>query len=96
MQFPSQLRKIHAWGKLKEALLLGNGKGNAIPLQAWTGAWGSSRLRLAEFIDSRHMKVVRIVSLQYRPALPPEYILGIHFCYRTRTQGHSAPSELCQ
>ena len=32
MQFPSQSRKIHAWGKLKQALLLGNGNGKAIPL----------------------------------------------------------------
>jgi len=42
------------------------------------------------------MKVVRNVSLKYRPALPPEYILGIHFCYTTRPQGHSAPEGLCQ
>jgi len=80
MQFPSQSRKRHAWGKLKQALLLGNGegKGKAIPLQACTGAWGSSRLKVAEFIDNRHMKVVRNVSLKYRPALPPEDILSIH------------------
>ena len=78
MQFPSQSRKTHAWGKLKQAFLLGNGKGKGIPLQAWAGAWGSSRFRLAEFIDNRHRKVVRHVSLKYRPALPPEDILGIH------------------
>jgi hypothetical protein len=100
MHFPSQSRKTHAWGKLKQALPLrngkGKGKGKAIPLQAWTGAWGSSRLRLTEFIDNRHMKVARNVSLKYRPSLPSKDILGINFYYRTRPQGHSAPEGLCQ
>jgi hypothetical protein len=53
-------------------------------------------LRLAEFIDNWHMKVVRIVSLKYRPALPPEDILSINFCYRTRPHGHRVPEGLCQ
>jgi hypothetical protein len=30
----------------------------AAPLQAWTGPEGSRRLRLPEFLDSRHIKVV--------------------------------------
>ena len=34
-------------------------KGKAIPLQAWTGPEVSRRLRLPDFQDNRHMKVVR-------------------------------------
>jgi hypothetical protein len=57
--------------------------------------WGP-RLMLPEFIDNRHMKMVRFVSLKYRPPLPPEDILGIHFCYRlmSRPQGQSAPEGM--
>jgi hypothetical protein len=36
---------------------------SAIPLQAWTGPWGSRRLRLPKFLDNRHMKVVRLSAL---------------------------------
>jgi hypothetical protein len=32
----------------------------AFPLQAWTGPWSSRWLRLPEFLDNRHMKVVRL------------------------------------
>ena len=38
-------------------------KDKAVPLQSWTGSEGSSRLRLPEFLDSRHMKVVRLSAL---------------------------------
>jgi len=37
-------------------------KGKAISLQALTGRYGSGKLRLPEFPDSRHMEVVRIIS----------------------------------
>jgi hypothetical protein len=40
------------------------GKGKAFPLQAWTGPWGSRRLRLPEFVDNQHMKVVRLSALR--------------------------------
>jgi len=33
---------------------------NAIPVQAWTGPLGSRRLRLLEFLDNWHMKVVML------------------------------------
>ena len=39
-------------------------KGKAIPLQAWTGPEGSSRLRLPRFRDNRHTKVVRLSALR--------------------------------
>jgi hypothetical protein len=35
----------------------------SIPLQAWTGPLGSSRLRLPEFLDNWQMKVVRFSAL---------------------------------
>ena len=41
----------------------GKGKGNAFPLQAWTSPYDSRRLRLPEFLDSRHMKVERLSAL---------------------------------
>jgi hypothetical protein len=34
------------------------GKGRGAPLQAWTGPWDYRRLRLPEFLNSRHSKVV--------------------------------------
>jgi len=37
-----------------------NIKKKTIPLQAWPGLSGSRRLRLPEFLDSMHMKVVRL------------------------------------
>jgi hypothetical protein len=33
------------------------GKAQAIPLQAWTGPYGSRMLRFLEFVESRNMKV---------------------------------------
>jgi hypothetical protein len=38
-------------------------KGKANPLQAWTDPEGSRRLRLPDFKDIRHMKVVRLLAL---------------------------------
>ena len=35
-----------------------------IPLQAWTGPYGSRRLRFLEFLDNRHMKVARLSALR--------------------------------
>jgi hypothetical protein len=39
------------------------GKGKAFPLKTRTSPWGSRRLRLLEFLDNRHMKVVRLSAL---------------------------------
>jgi hypothetical protein len=39
-------------------------KGNAISVQAWTGPKRSKKLSLPEFLDSRHMKVVRLSALR--------------------------------
>jgi len=36
----------------------------ATPLQGWIDPKGSRRLRLPEFLDNRHMKVVRLSALR--------------------------------
>jgi hypothetical protein len=39
-------------------------KGKAFPLQAWTGPWGFQEFEAPEFLDNRHMKVVRLSALR--------------------------------
>ena len=39
------------------------GKGKAVYIQAWTGPQGLRKLRLPQFLDSVHMKVVRLSAL---------------------------------
>jgi len=51
------------------------GKGTAIPLQAWRGPEGSRRLRLPDFNEGG-----KVVSLTHQPPLPPGNIPGTHFC----------------
>ena len=59
-------------------LTVANGKGKAVPLQAWSGAEGSRKLRFPDF-----MKMVpdggKFVSLTQRPPLPPGNTPGTHF-----------------
>jgi hypothetical protein len=40
------------------------GKGKAFPLQAWTGPWEFQEIEAPEFLDNRHMKVVRLSALR--------------------------------
>ena len=59
------------------------------------GPDGSKRLRFPAFIDSRHVKVVRL-SAQHtgRPYLPAD-TPGTHFCKRlSRPQSHSAVGRI--
>jgi len=58
----------------------GKGKGNAFPLQAWTGPYDSRRLRLPEFLDSRHMKVEILSALSTGRLYPPGDKRGTHLC----------------
>jgi hypothetical protein len=44
--------------KISSILIQREGKGKAIPLQAWTDPKGSRKLRLPEFLDRWNMKVV--------------------------------------
>jgi hypothetical protein len=49
---------------------------NAIPLQAWTGPLGSRIWNHPEFLDNRHMKVVRLSALRTGRLYPPGNTAG--------------------
>jgi hypothetical protein len=44
----------------------------AFPLQTWTGPWGFQEVEAPEFLDNRHMKVVRLSALRTGPLYPQE------------------------
>jgi hypothetical protein len=74
---------------------LGDGKGKAVPAQAWKGPKGSRWSRLPEFIDNRNMKVVRLSLLRSGRLYPSRKIPGAHFSKRlSRPQGHSATGRI--
>jgi len=50
----------------------GNAKILAVPLQVWTVSLDCRRLKLREFLDNQHRKVVR--SQSYTPAFTPQEI----------------------
>jgi hypothetical protein len=52
----------------------------SFPLQAWTGPWGFQEVEAPEFLDNRHMKVVRLSALSTGRLYPPGRIPGTHFC----------------
>ena len=53
-------------------------KGKAVPLQAWSGPEGSRKLRLPDFMTTQDGG--KVVSLTYRPPLPPVNTPGTHLC----------------
>jgi hypothetical protein len=64
--------------------------GKSSSLQGWAGPLGSRNFRLPEFLDTRHMKEVKLsaehIGRLYITAGTP----GTHVCYRlSRSQGHS-------
>jgi hypothetical protein len=68
--------------------------GKAITVQGWSGPEVSRRLRLPEFLHSRHMEVVRS-ALRTARLYPQVNIPGTHFCYRlSRPQCHSAAGRI--
>jgi len=73
------------------------GKGKAVPLQAWSGPEGSSKLRFPDFVTTAQ-DGGKVVSLTYRPPLSSGNDPGTHFCWRlSPSQGHSAIGRiLCQ
>ena len=54
-------------------------KSKAVPLQAWSGPEGSRKLRFPDFMTTAQ-DGDKVVSLTYRPPLPPENTPGTHFC----------------
>ena len=54
-------------------------KGKAVPLQAWSGPEGASKLRFPDFMTTAQ-DGGRVVSLTHRPPLPPGNSPGTHFC----------------
>ena len=54
-------------------------KGKAIPLQAWSGAEGSRKLRFPDFMTTAQ-DGGKVVSLTHRPPLTPGNTPGTHFC----------------
>jgi hypothetical protein len=50
----------------------------AVPLQAWSGPEGSRKLRFPDFMTMAQ-DGGKVVSLMYRPPLPPRNTPGTHF-----------------
>jgi len=51
-----------------------DGKGEAVPLQAWSGTEGSRKLRLPDFMRTAQ-DGGKVVSLTHRPPFPQEMLL---------------------
>jgi hypothetical protein len=67
----------------------------AISLQAWTGRYGSRKLRLPKFVDNRHIKVARLSALRTGGLYTTGNIPGTHFCQRmSRHQGHTVAGRI--
>jgi hypothetical protein len=54
-------------------------KDKAVPLQAWSGAEGSRKLRFLDFMTTAQDGGT-VVSLTHRPPLPQGNTPGTHFC----------------
>ena len=54
-------------------------KVKAVPLQAWSGAEGSRKLRFPDFTTTAQ-DGGKVVNLKHRPPLPPGNTPGTHFC----------------
>ena len=55
------------------------GKVKAVPLQAWSGPEGSTKLRFPDYMTTVQ-NGGKFVSLTHRPLLPPRNTPGILFC----------------
>jgi len=58
---------------------LGSIKGKTVPLQAWSGAEDSRKLRFPDYMTTAQ-DGGKVVSLTHRPPLPPGNAPGTHFC----------------
>jgi len=57
----------------------GEGKGKAVPLQAWSGPEGYRMLRFPDYMTTAQ-DGGKVVSLTHRPPLPQGNTPGTHFC----------------
>jgi hypothetical protein len=74
--FASSILRLQA---LSSADMLVKLNGKAVPLQAWSGPEGSSKLRFPDFMTTAQ-DGGKVVSLRHRPPLPPGNTPGTHFC----------------
>jgi len=51
----------------------------AVPLQAWSGPEGSSKLRFSNFVTTAQ-EGGKVISLMHRPPLLPGNVPGTHLC----------------
>jgi hypothetical protein len=88
--FPPTLQRFTYSRPYFKSVKKGKGKGKAVPLQAWCGPDGSSKLRFPDYMTTAQ-DGGKVVSLTHRPPFPPGYAPGTHICSRlSRPQGHSA------
>jgi hypothetical protein len=69
-------------------------KGKGFPLQAWSGSWGSRRLRLLDHLDIRHYEGGKVVTLTHRPSLPPGVFLVVIFRGWVDPRAHGSVGSL--
>jgi len=65
--------------KTRTILYSENVKGEAVPLQAWSGPEDTRKLRYPDFMTTAQ-DGSKVVSLMHRPPLPPGNASGTHFC----------------
>ena len=78
MRYKHYLMSVHATGpylRTQVSLI----KCKAVPLQAWSSAEGSRKLRFPDFMTTAQ-NGGKVVSFTHRPPLPPGNTLGTHFC----------------
>ena len=68
----------HFWAYLQCHSLHINGKGKAVPLQAWTGPEGSRKLRFPDFVTTAQ-DVDRLSALRTGRLYPQEILLVLIF-----------------
>jgi hypothetical protein len=68
-------------------------EGKGFLLQAWSGSWGSRRLRLLDRLDFRHYAGGKVVTLTHRPPSPSWVFLVLIFRGWVDPRAHSSISS---
>jgi hypothetical protein len=76
------------------ACLAIKGKGKGFSLQAWSGFWGSRRLRLLGLLDFRHYEGCKVVNLTFWPPSPPGVFLVLIFRGWVNPRAHGSVGRL--